>query len=171
MAKRINVKLIMDLSAGGLTQNEIATSRHFSKSSVSLVLKTSKLLDVTAEDLREMSSLDTSSWEIVFELRLNLRRMIRIYADVLVITPERVFPLEFKMKNAVDPDEVLQAAKYVPFLEILFGPGKDIYPALVLTSASELFTEAQIGKTDCLLPVCSGDMLFNVFNEVIGFLG
>ena len=123
------------------------------------------------EDLREMSSLDTSSWEIVFELRLNLRRMIRIYADVLVITPERVFPLEFKMKNAVDPDEVLQAAKYVPFLEILFGPGKDIYPALVLTSASELFTEAQIGKTDCLLPVCSGDMLFNVFNEVIGFLG
>ena len=39
MAKRINVKLIMDLSAGGLTQDEIATSRHFSKSSVSLVLK------------------------------------------------------------------------------------------------------------------------------------
>jgi hypothetical protein len=123
------------------------------------------------EDLREMSSLDTSSWEIVFELRLNLRRMIRIYADVLVITPERVFPLEFKMKNAVDPDEVLQAAKYVPFLENLFGPGTDIYPALVLTGASELFTEAQIGKTDCVLPVCSGDMLFNVFNEAIGFLG
>ena len=37
MAKRINVKLIMDLSAGGLTQNEIANSRHFSKTSVSLV--------------------------------------------------------------------------------------------------------------------------------------
>ena len=30
MAKRINVKLIMELSAGGLTQNEIANSRHFS---------------------------------------------------------------------------------------------------------------------------------------------
>ena len=121
-------------------------------------------------DLREMSSLDTSSWEIVFELRLNLRRMIRIYADVLVITPDRVFPLEFKMKNAVDPAEVLQAAKYVPYLEILFGSKMDVFPALVLTGATELFTEAPIGETDFVLPVCSGDMLFNVFNEAIGFL-
>jgi hypothetical protein len=121
-------------------------------------------------DLREMSSLNTSSWEIVFELRLNLRRMIRIYADVLVITPDRVFPLEFKMKNAVDPAEVLQAAKYVPYLEILFGSQMDVFPALVLTGATELFTEAPIGKTDFVLPVCSGDMLFNVFNEAIGFL-
>ena len=47
MAKRINVKLIMDLSAGGLTQNEIANSRHFSKTSVSLVLKTAKELEYT----------------------------------------------------------------------------------------------------------------------------
>ena len=121
-------------------------------------------------DIREMSVLDTSGWEIVFELRLNLRRMIRIYADVLVITQDRVFPLEFKMKNTVDPAEVLQAAKYVPYLEILFGSEKDIFPALVLTGASELFTEAPIGRTDCVLPVCSGDMLFNVFNEAIGFL-
>ena len=121
-------------------------------------------------DIREMSVLDTSGWEIVFELRLNLRRMIRIYADVLVITPDRVFPLEFKMKNTVDPAEVLQAAKYVPYLEILFGSEKDIFPALVLTGASELFTEAPIGRTDCVLPVCSGDVLFNVFNEAIGFL-
>ena len=37
MAKRINVKLILELNAGGLTQNEIAVSRHFSKTSVSLV--------------------------------------------------------------------------------------------------------------------------------------
>ena len=42
MAKRINVKLIMELSAGGLTQNEIASSRHFSKTSVNLVLKTAR---------------------------------------------------------------------------------------------------------------------------------
>lgn len=55
MAKRINVKLIMDLSDGGLSQNEIATSRHFSKSSVSLVLQTAKKLDVTAKDLQDMS--------------------------------------------------------------------------------------------------------------------
>ena len=55
MAKRINVKLIMDLSAGGLTQNEIANSRHFSKTSVSLVLKTARELNVTAADLQEMT--------------------------------------------------------------------------------------------------------------------
>ena len=55
MAKRINVKLIMELSAGGLTQNEIASSRHFSKTSVNLVLKTARELNVSAADLREMS--------------------------------------------------------------------------------------------------------------------
>ena len=55
MAKRINVKLIMELSAGGLTQNEIASSRHFSKTSVNLVLKTARELNVSAADLREVS--------------------------------------------------------------------------------------------------------------------
>ena len=55
MAKRINVKLIMELSAGGLTQNEIASSRHFSKTSVNLVLKTARELNVSASDLCEMS--------------------------------------------------------------------------------------------------------------------
>ena len=121
-------------------------------------------------DLKDMG-VATEKWEITFELRFNLRRYIRIYADVLVITPEKVFPLEFKMKNRIDPDEVLQAAKYVPYLEILFGKDMDIYLALVLTGASELFEYAQIGKTEYILPVCSGDMLFNVFNEAMSFLG
>ena len=122
-------------------------------------------------DLKEMADLSAEDWEIAFELRINLRRMIRIYADVLVITPEKVFLLEFKMKDSIDHDEVLQAAKYVPYLEILFGIHKDIYPALVLTGASELFTYESIGETDYIIPVCSGDMLFNVFNEAMGFLG
>ncbi len=121
-------------------------------------------------DLRDMSDLDFSEWEIVFELRFNLRRFLRIYADVLVIAGGKVFSLEFKMKNKTDPDEVLQAAKYVPYLEVLFGQHTDVYPALVLTGASELFAYEQIGKTDYVLPVCSGNMLFNVFNEYLGFL-
>ena len=121
-------------------------------------------------DLKDMG-VATEKWEITFELRFNLRRYIRIYADVLVITQNRVFPLEFKMKDRIDPDEVLQAAKYVPYLEILFGKEKDVYPALVLTGASELFTYEKIGKTEYILPVCSGDMLFNVFNEAMSFLG
>ena len=121
-------------------------------------------------DLKEMSSLPFSDWVIVFELRMNRARWIRIYADVLVIAPGRVFSLEFKMKDAVDPEEVLQAAKYAPYLEILFGRDMDIVPALVLTGAADLFEYVPIGQTDYVLPVCSGDMLFNVLNEYIGFL-
>ena len=121
-------------------------------------------------DLKSMSDLPVDQWEVVFELRFNLRRFIRIYADVLVIAGDRAFSLEFKMKDRVDPDEVLQAAKYVPYLEVLFGRGTDVCPALVLTGASELFTYEPIGDMDCVLPVCSGDMLFNVFNEYLGFL-
>ena len=37
-------------------------------------------------------------------------------------------------------------------------------------TASELFEFASIGKSDFILPVCSGDMLFNVFDEYLGFL-
>ena len=121
-------------------------------------------------DLTEMTDMAFSDWEIVFELRINRARMIRIYADVLVITPDKVFSLEFKMKSTVDPDEVLQAAKYCPFLEVIFGPRYEPVPALVLTAASELFDFVPIGNSDMMLPVSSGNILFNVFNEYLGFL-
>ena len=71
---------------------------------------------------------------------------------------------------AGEAEEVLQAAKYCPFLEILFGPLYEVIPVLVLTAAREYFAFAPIGKTDAVLPVCSGDMLFNVFDEYLGFL-
>ena len=117
------------------------------------------------DDLEEMAAFPFRDWEIVFELRMNRARWIRIYADVLIIASDKVFSLEFKMKDTVNPDEVLQAAKYVPYLEILFGRGMDIIPALVLTGASDLFEYAEISGSDCVLPVCSGDMLFKVLNE------
>ena len=110
------------------------------------------------------------TWEIAFELRLKQSRYVRIYADVLVITESKVFSLEFKMKNEVNPEEVLQAAKYCPYLEIMFGPDYEVIPVLILTSAMETFEFVPIGKTDAVLPVCSGDMLFNVFDEYLGFL-
>ena len=121
-------------------------------------------------DLREMLGEECLEWEIVFEFRLKKSRHVRIYADVLVITEDRVFSLEFKMKNAVDPEEVLQAAKYSPYLEIVFGPAYEVIPALVLTGAADFYEYAPIGSGDAVLPVCSGDMLFNVFDEYIGFL-
>lgn len=122
------------------------------------------------EDLLDMLGDPCLDWEIVFEFRLKRARLVRIYADVLVITEDRVFSLEFKMKDAVDPDEVSQAAKYVPYLEIVFGPGYEVIPALVLTAARELFDFVPIDGTGAVLPVCSGDMLFNVFDEYLGFL-
>ncbi len=121
-------------------------------------------------DLGEMLGEACLDWELAFELRLKRSRHVRIYADVLVISEDRVFSLEFKMKNSIEPEEVLQAAKYCPYLEIMFGPAYEIIPVLVLTRASELFQFAPIGQTDAILPVCSGDMLFNVFNEYLGFL-
>lgn len=96
--------------------------------------------------------------------------MIRIYADVLVITEDKVFSLEFKMKEKIDPEEILQAAKYTEYLEVLFGPSYDVIPGLVLTRAEDLYRHEPMGGTDALLPVCSGDMLFNLFDEYLGFL-
>ncbi len=122
------------------------------------------------EDLAAMTEGGFSDWEIAFELRLNRGHRIRIYADVLLITRSRVFSLEFKMKKEIDPEEVLQAAKYVPYLEIVFGSRYDVVPALVLTGATDLFTYVPIGDTEGVLPVCSGDMLFNVLDEYMGFL-
>ena len=121
-------------------------------------------------DLGEMLGESCLDWEIVFELRLKRARWVRIYADVLVITEDRVFSLEFKMKSDPEHDEVLQAAKYCPYLEIMFGPDYEVIPVLVLTKAREKFDFVPIGETDAVLPVCSGDMLFNVFNEYLGFL-
>ncbi len=121
-------------------------------------------------DLRDMLGDSCLDWEIAFEFRLKRAQHIRIYADVLVITEDRVFSLEFKMKDAAEPEDVLQAAKYCPWLEIVFGPGYEVIPALVLTTAADLFDFASIGGSEFILPVCSGDMLFNVFDEYLGFL-
>ncbi len=121
-------------------------------------------------DLLEMAGDACLGWEVAFELRLKQSRHVRIYADVLVITEDRVFALEFKMKDRIDPAEVRQSAKYVPYLEIVFGKDYEILPALVLTAARDLFEYVPIGDDGALLPVCSGDMLFNVFDEYLGFL-
>ena len=121
-------------------------------------------------DLTDMIGAACLEWEIAFELRLKRAKYVRIYADVLVITENRVFSLEFKMKDAIEPEEVLQTAKYCPYLEIMFGLNYEVIPVLVLTAAQELFEFTTIRKTDMVLPVSSGNMLFNVFNEYLGFL-
>ena len=74
------------------------------------------------------------------------------------------------MKDAIDPNEVSQAAKYVPALEIIFGPDYDVVPVLVLTAARDLFRFVPLPGTEAEVAVCSGDMLFNALDEYLGFL-
>lgn len=126
------------------------------------------------EDLEDIDGVDYSSWEIVFELRIKKSRHIRIYADVLVITEKYVFSLEFKMKDEIEGDDVKQAAKYNEYLEVLFGPDYEVISGLVLTTATDMYEYARIDgerEDSAEIPVCSGDMLFNIFNEYMGFYG
>ena len=74
------------------------------------------------------------------------------------------------MKDRIEQEELQQAAKYTEYLEVLFGAGYDVIPCLVLTGAEDLYRHEPLGNTDALIPVCSGDMLFNLFDEYIGFL-
>ena len=77
--------------------------------------------------------------------------------------------LEFKMNDKILDADVLQAAKYNEYLEVLFGPEYEVISALVLTRAEDLYTYVPVGRTTAEIAVCSGDMLFNVFNEYLGF--
>ena len=55
--------------------------------------------EVMRDLFEDLKTLDTADWEICFELRIKRARRIRIYADVLVVTEDKVFSLEFKMKD------------------------------------------------------------------------
>ncbi len=122
-------------------------------------------------DIRSLSTLDIGDWELVFELRIKRSRHIRIYTDVLLLTPLHCFSLEFKMKNKIDPEEVAQAFKYARFLGIILGEDMEIVPALVLTGATELFDYAPVPEQDAEVHVVSGDLLFNLPDTYLHFLG
>ncbi|HCA28694.1 MAG TPA: hypothetical protein DEP23_03490, partial [Ruminococcaceae bacterium] len=53
MANKINVKLIMELKAAGLSQNTIVRTRHISKASVSDVLHIAYEKQISYEDIRD----------------------------------------------------------------------------------------------------------------------
>ena len=119
---------------------------------------------------QDLKMLDVADWEICFELRIHRAKWIRIYADVLVITEDKVFSLEFKMKDVIEPEEMQQTVKYSKYLDVIFGSDYEVIPALVLTKASDLYTWEPLPNSDLEVPVCSGDMLFNVFDEFLEFL-
>ena len=120
-------------------------------------------------DLAECG-VDCAGWEVAFELRIKRAKRVRIYADVLVIAPGCAFSLEFKMKDEGDQDEVDQAAKYAPYLQVVLGPQFQVAPALVLTRAADLYDHVS-ATGGVQVAVVSPDLLFNVFDERLGFLG
>lgn len=119
-------------------------------------------------DLAEYG-VDCSGWEVCFELRIKRAKWVRIYADVLVIVPGYAFSLEFKMKDEGDQAEVDQAAKYAPYLQVVLGPAVEVAPALVLTRAGECFDHVS-STSGAQVAIASPDLLFNVFDERLGFL-
>ena len=112
--------------------------------------------------------LEWAEWEIVFELRIKRAKMIRIYADVILITERKVFSLEFKMKDEQLEEDVLQAVKYSEYLEVLFGPDYDVIPALVLTAAENVYEDREFDGTTAVVPVCSGDRLCDLIIDYCG---
>ena len=118
------------------------------------------------DDLYEMAGSACADWEIAFELRLKRSRYVRIYADVLVITEDRVFSMEFKMKKALDPGEVLQAAKYCPYLEIMF-PEKETDPAEMI----QKLTSSGVFRTLSVIIMASVSVMLFVLSYFIGLPG
>lgn len=53
MANKINVRLIMELKASGLSQNIIARTRHISKASISDVLNIAKENQIFYDDIKD----------------------------------------------------------------------------------------------------------------------
>lgn len=118
----------------------------------------------------DLSGLNYDDCELVFELRIKRSRYIRIYADILVIADGYVFSLEFKMNDKILTEEMEQAVKYSAYEEVLFGPKYEVIPVLVLTKATDLYSYETLPKSTAEIPVVSGDMLFNIFDEYMGFL-
>ena len=74
------------------------------------------------------------------------------------------------MCDKIHEGETFQAAKYSSYPEVLFGWQYEVIPVLVLTKAEDLYQYAELPGTTAEIPICSGDMLFNIFDEYLGFL-
>ena len=74
MANKINVKLILELKASGLSRNQIAATRHMSKHSVSDVINIAKEKEITYEKVKHLSEDDVYQKDLSY--RLEFWRMV-----------------------------------------------------------------------------------------------
>lgn len=75
MANKINVKLIMELKAAGLSQNTIAKTRHISKASVSDVVHIAYEKRISYEDIRDKS--DDEIYRLFYPDKFAVETMFR----------------------------------------------------------------------------------------------
>ena len=76
MANRINVKLILELKESGLSQNQIAKTRHISKSSISAVVNIAKEKKITFVDVRQMN--DDVLYQLFFPEKLTTDQIYQL---------------------------------------------------------------------------------------------
>lgn len=76
MANRINVKLILELKAGGLSQNTIASTRHISKKSVSAVVNIAKEKGLSYEDIKDTN--DDALYTLFFPGKLTTDQIYQL---------------------------------------------------------------------------------------------
>ena len=76
MAKRINVKLILELKESGLSQNQIAHTRHFSKSSISAVINIAKEKQLSFDDVKGMN--DDLLYQLFFPEKLTANQIYQL---------------------------------------------------------------------------------------------
>ncbi len=76
MAKRINVKLILELDASGMSQNDIVATRHFAKKSVGAVLKIKREKGFRYDDLKDMN--DDALYQLFFPDKLTTEQIYQL---------------------------------------------------------------------------------------------
>lgn len=76
MANRINVKLILELKTSGLSQNAIASTRHFSKTSVSMVIDIAKEKNLSFEDIKDIN--DDVLYQLFFPEKMLMEQIYEL---------------------------------------------------------------------------------------------
>ncbi len=76
MANKINVRLILELHAGGLSQNQIAKTRHLSKTSVSTVLRIATEKGVTLQGVSTLA--DDELYHLFFPDKFQTERLYQL---------------------------------------------------------------------------------------------
>lgn len=93
MAKRIQVRLILQLHNSGMSQNDIASSRHISKSSISKVLAVAREKNITYADIQGMD--DAAVYKMFFAAPLSSLSNFNSYK-----IRQQIFPAGKKARNS-----------------------------------------------------------------------